>query len=376
MDKVALVTNIAPHYRAPLWERLVETDGLDVYFYFGKGIGSIKEIQFEESKFWKDKSGKIKILNNKYIKKRLVFQTGFRDSFFQHEWKTIIILGDPNIISNWIIALYARFKGIPIIFWGHGLYACDKNLKNRIRKMFLSLANHHLLYGNYAKSILMESGFNNSEISVVYNSLDYEQALRLRKKSIIPNYFRINNIFKNDNSVLVFIGRLTPQKKIPLLLEAANNLKNRDLNFNVLIVGEGEEKNHLFRLAEKLEIPVYFYGAEYDEIKIAELLTNSYLCVSPGEVGLTAVHSLSYGTPVCTHNRYEEQMPEFEAIIEGETGFFYDLEKENLSLKIEEWFTSKTDRENIRENCYKIIDTYYNPNYQLKVIREAITKLI
>lgn len=376
MNKIALVTNIAPHYRMPIWERIIGIKDSDVYFYFGKGKGGIKEICFEESEFWKDKLNKINLLNNKYIKKRLIFQTGLSSIFFQHKWHIIIILGDPNIISNWLIAIYARIKGIPIVFWGHGLYSCDKNLKFKIRKVFLSLANHHLLYGNYAKNLLIECGFDSSRISVINNSLNYEQSLSLRKNSVISNYFGIHNVFENKYPVLVFIGRLTRQKKISLLLEAVSLLKVKNLYFNILIIGEGEEKSRLFSLAEKLDIPVYFQGAEYNENTIAKLLANSDLCVSPGEVGLTAIHSMSYGTPVCTHNSYEKQMPEFEAIIEGKTGFFYDLAKNNLAVKIEDWFGSRTNREEIREKCYNVIDTYYNPNYQLKVIEDVITKFI
>lgn len=54
----------------------------------------------------------------------------------------------------------------------------------------------------------------------------------------------------------------------------------------------------------------------------AEFIYNADLCVSPGNVGLTAMHSLVFGCPVITHNCFEWQMPEFEAIQPGITGDF------------------------------------------------------
>ena len=66
-----------------------------------------------------------------------------------------------------------------------------------------------------------------------------------------------------------------------------------------------------------------FYGATYDEKELSKLIYMSDLTVSPGNIGLTAIHSLSYGTPVCSHSNFNNQMPESEAIINFENGFFF-----------------------------------------------------
>ena len=53
----------------------------------------------------------------------------------------------------------------------------------------------------------------------------------------------------------------------------------------------------------------------YNEEANAELLYNASVCVCPAEVGLTAIHSLLFGTPVVSNDNFDEQMPEFESII-------------------------------------------------------------
>jgi glycosyltransferase involved in cell wall biosynthesis len=118
---------------------------------------------------------------------------------------------------------------------------------------------------------------------------------------------------------------------------------------------------------------VWFYGACYDEEKLAELLYNADLCVSPGNVGLTAMHSMVYGLPVLTHNKFEWQMPEFEAIIEGKTGSFFEYDNlKSLETSISGFFKNVTDRETIRKNCFAVIDSKFNPHIQLNVIRNVL----
>ena len=110
----------------------------------------------------------------------------------------------------------------------------------------------------------------------------------------------------------------------------------------------------------------------YDENLIAKHIYESDLCVSPGNVGLTCIHSLTYGTPVSTHNNFKNQMPEAEAIQDGKNGFFFKENNiEDLQVQIIKWFElyhDKTTKDSVRE----IIDLKYNPYFQLNVITKMI----
>ena len=119
---------------------------------------------------------------------------------------------------------------------------------------------------------------------------------------------------------------------------------------------------------------VWFYGASYDEKTNAELIYNADLCVSPGNVGLTAMHALIFGCPVITHNYFEWQMPEYEAIHAGNTGDFFKMDDiADLIATISKWFAVKSDkREEVRKACFKEIDTNWNPYYQMDIIKKNI----
>ena len=114
-------------------------------------------------------------------------------------------------------------------------------------------------------------------------------------------------------------------------------------------------------------------GALYDESEIARYLYWADLCVSPGNVGLTAIHALSYGLPVITNDNFETQMPEFEAIEQGRTGdFFCEGDVGSLADRIELWLSRNPNREQVRQRCYEVIDTKYNPSHQVEVLSQVL----
>ena len=106
----------------------------------------------------------------------------------------------------------------------------------------------------------------------------------------------------------------------------------------------------------------------------AELIYNADLCVSPGNVGLTSIHSLMFGCPVISNDDFKTQMPESEVIIKGKTGdFFHAYDSSDLSRSISAWFSHHVDdRNRVRMDCFEIIDNYWNPNFQLNILKQVL----
>jgi glycogen synthase len=91
------------------------------------------------------------------------------------------------------------------------------------------LANGLFLYGNGAKDRLILLGFDKSRLHVIYNSLDYANQICIRKElsqEILLS--KKKELFKNyDLPVIIFIGRLTKQKKLEYLMYYAKNYKRK-----------------------------------------------------------------------------------------------------------------------------------------------------
>jgi hypothetical protein len=118
---------------------------------------------------------------------------------------------------------------------------------------------------------------------------------------------------------------------------------------------------------------VHFEGACYDEHRIAELISASTVTVAPGKVGLTAMHSMVYGVPVITHSDADDQMPEWEAIIPGVTGALFARDSvEGLEAAIREWTRDPWPSEPTRRACESIIDRFWNPHVQRRLIEHAV----
>ena len=185
--------------------------------------------------------------------------------------------------------------------------------------------------------------------------------------------------FGNKHPVLLFIGRLEANKRIDQLLHSLVRMNKQGRAVNLVLVGDGSEQEALRELAQRLGVAeqVWFYGPSYAEPEIGQLLYNADLCVSPGNVGLTAMHAMMYGLPVASHRDFTRQGPEVEAIIEGKTGFLFtpdsldDLTESILSW-LERYALQSVQREEVRANCYQIIDAKYNPSHQLQVLRKAL----
>ena len=348
---------------------MLKNKEINTTFYFSpKTIGSIATVSVDKV-YSKSQQKNFKPLTNRFLNQKLIWQKGILKTVFQ-KVDAVIFLGEMTVLSTWIATIIFKLRGIKVIFWGHGLYGSENRFKRFFRIQFLQLADHNLVYEKRAKKLLIQQGFNESKISVIYNSINYEEQKELfQKYRITPP----TKIFNNPYPTLLFVGRLTPQKKVNQLIKAVQVLEKDNNKFNVLVVGEGPEKERLEQLAQPLinQGQCIFYGASYNETKLSKLIYTSDLTVSPGNIGLTGIHSLSYGTPVCSHSNHNHQMPEVEAIIEGKNGFlFKEGDMESLTQGILDWFKNNPnlDREKIRS----VVDKYYNPNFQIKVIKEAI----
>jgi glycosyltransferase involved in cell wall biosynthesis len=159
---------------------------------------------------------------------------------------------------------------------------------------------------------------------------------------------------------------------LDVLVLAVRKLMSDNFPVNVVFVGDDSDDSGIQHLVSEcgLSNNFWFYGACYDEKINSMLLQSADLCVSPGNVGLTAMHSLVYGCPVVTHNMFAMQMPEFEAIIPSVNGDFFEYANvDSLSTVIRRWLSQdKVSLSNVRHECIKVIDDFWNPYFQINVI--------
>lgn len=366
--KLCLINNFAQHYRANIF-CLIDKE-YDCQYVFGKEYLNVKKMDYSLLR------GEIIEVPTRKLLGGWLYRPGIQKMLWK-DFDCFLMLGESRVLSTWLFCIRARlfYPRKKVYFWSHGWYGKESQIERLLKKILFKLPNGGVfLYGNHARDLMIKEGFEPEKLFVIHNSLAYTEQVEVRKRlGKKPIY---QDHFQNANPNLFFVGRLTKIKKLDMVLRAMAQLKERGLQFNMTFIGGGEVQDELEALADELNLRnnVWFYGPCYDENVLGEMIYNADLCVSPGNIGLTAMHSLVFGTPAITHDDFPHQMPEFEAIREGETGsFFKNGSVISLAESIALWFERHgSDREEVRAACMKEIDDNWTPQFQIEVLRKHL----
>ncbi|TQI79809.1 glycosyltransferase involved in cell wall biosynthesis [Serratia fonticola] len=368
--KVAVIYHFFPHYRSGIIKELLKSNDFDFHFYGSDieeyyGIKRCKDVPLD--KFHITRFSKMK---------NFVFQEGLLKLAMSKEYDALIILADPHFVMTWPCSLLAKLKKKKVLFWTHGWTKDLSGIKYKIKKIYHQLSDGLLLYGDRAKNITVENGYPPEKVYVIYNSLDYE--LQLEARNLLEKKYELDvdrrEFYGNADGAIVTVARLIETCRFDLLIDAIYILKSQGYLPMVNIIGDGPVRGKLEKYAREKNVAdqIKFWGACYDESLLSRVIYSADVTVSPGKVGLLAMHSLNYGTPVITHDSFDMQMPEYEAIIQDKTGgFFIHNDSMSLAKEIKKWISNKKSKETIKA-CHEMIDKTYNPYFQSLKIHEAL----
>ena len=291
----------------------------------------------------------------------------------------IILEGSFTLLTNWLAIMVAKLTGKRVLLYGHGWPRRAHGLREWVRLVFYNLAEGLLIYGRRARQIGIENGFDPSKLYVVYNSLNEKDLLYQRRLVTEERCQALKKeLFGKEASwpLLICVGRLTAAKQLDLLLAAVKQMRGHGQDLNILLVGDGPEREALQEQAKKEGLSAHFTGAVHNEVSLSIYFSAADATVIPGAAGLTVIHSLAYGTPVITHDDMNSQGPEAEAVLSGETGFYYlKGDVDSLVRSINETLSQLPRGETTRRKCISIVDKYYNPCRMQRVFDEAVSSI-
>ena len=366
MPKLCCVFNTPSLYREIIYTRIDKEYDCDWYFEDADS----KLVEFNTGKLKCTKRLKTKNLGAFYWVK------GTLSLLRRKEYTQYLMMGATRNLSTLAFLLLKKvfYPKKRAYLWTHGFYGKETFVEGVVKRLLLNSADELLIYGDYACNMMLRMGFRKERLHAIHNSLDYDTQLAIRNHITLSDIYKKH--FRNDNPVLIFIGRLTKVKKLGMLVNAVAELKAHGENYNLVFVGDGVERENIEMLVREKEVEkqVWFYGGCYDENANAELIYNADLCVAPGNIGLTAIHSLAFGCPALTHGDFSHQMPEFEVIKDEVTGTFFERDNLNsMCAAISKWFgTMSAKRNEVRQACYNVIDTEWNPDYQMHILNQII----
>lgn len=198
--------------------------------------------------------------------------------------------------------------------WYHNYL--KENKIGKIKKIFVVPILHFLRMWDRSASERVDYYVTNSENTsrridkfygrksrVIYPPVDYEKLNRLASS---------HQTVKEKDYYLI-VSRLSPYKKIDIAIEAFNKI-----NLPLIIIGDGEDRRRLEKLAEK---NIKFLGFQSEE-KLAEYYRNAKAVIFPGEddFGITILEAMSLGKPVLAYAKGGA----LETVIPGKNGELFE----------------------------------------------------
>jgi glycosyltransferase involved in cell wall biosynthesis len=154
-----------------------------------------------------------------------------------------------------------------------------------------------------------------------------------------------------DGDEIVFVGRLKDQKGVDILLRAASNMDEE-----LLIVGDGPQREELETLAEELEVTATFVGW-VDPDSVGTYLQRGKLFVLPSVDGEGLPNALleayAYGLPVVATDTGGVS----DAVVDDETGFVVEPRSvSELTEKITFLCENPKSRESMGQNARNYVE--------------------
>lgn len=203
-----------------------------------------------------------------------------------------------------------------------------------------------------------------------YSAQEYKRIYKRKTNGIIypPVTISIPEKLPTKEKIIFTVSRLSKFKNVDYLINSFTKITKEFPDYKLYIAGEGEEKENLQNLANKLKIEkqIKFLGKTSDK-QLHELYAKAQytvLCSKNEPFGLVPIESMIFGTPVIAHNSGGPQ----ETILDNRTGFLFetknDLTKKldfALSINPKEYTTmqiqckKRAKRYNISNAVYKLV---------------------
>ncbi|MEA2494530.1 MAG: hypothetical protein QOJ29_2441, partial [Thermoleophilaceae bacterium] len=315
MTSRLIIQRAIPHYRVPLFERLYEE--------FGWVVATAEKSD--------DQEGLLVTGEDRPWVRRFPARKGSRSTYdvalpldrICRELQPDVIVSEYSLQmkTSWQLARMARKGGRPkLVFWSQGwnhergFIRPDDAASQLARLHLLRAADAHLCYSREGADYLKQFMPRGAGIFVAANTVDVgavQPRQRGRNRAGSP-------------PTLLFVGRLTHDKRVPLLIKAASLARRSVPDLRLIIVGEGPDLPAVRTAAEREGSWIQLTGAVYDQERLAGLYAEASLMVYAGSIGLAANEALAHRLPVMIFDRPTRgayHHPEHAYVIDGVTGY-------------------------------------------------------
>ena len=352
MKQLIIIQTVAPAYRKNFFRFLQQKLGDNFQLYAGDSY-------FEASVKTDANITRQAVKNHYLFKRKFLFQTGIWHLLMSNA--VVVMEMNPRIISHWIFLIIRKITGKKTVLWGHAWPRKGKrSFSDKIRHWMRLLADEIIVYTRRQQKELQKK-MPRKKIKTASNALYLQEMMQAVSASDIRN--------------LIYVGRLSPAKKVLFLVKAFHQAMDKiPPSASLIIVGDGEQAQAVKAYVEthNLQNRIRLLGEIFDYQKLKNLYAEALFSVSPGYIGLSVTQSLGFGVPMLV-SRNENHSPEIEAVVEGKTAVFFETDKpEDFARKLQEIYARKEDWIKKREE----ISVFCRKNYSVEAMAKPFLELI
>lgn len=314
-SRVRIFQPIVPEYRKALFDGLAERFGDSIEVWAANSL-SAQDVSVPLGGMRYDYNHPL-IRFGPFIWQRGLSLKGMRKD------DVIVVCGDIHQLSSLWVAFVAKIRGISVVWWGHHKTATSGRLGVWLRLQFAKhLSDVMLVYTKTGIEYLLKRGFHRSRVFATGNTIDQKPIAAAMSYWLQGNrleeFARVHDVIKDH--FFVCCGVLRDKVKLDQFIRVFPDARFK--GYKLVVIGDGPMKTLWQALAKEYGVAdriVWVHGTRSQEI-IAPWFLLAKVMVYPGSIGLTMLHSLSYGLPVVTHSNKDHQMPEYEIMETGVTG--------------------------------------------------------
>jgi glycosyltransferase involved in cell wall biosynthesis len=297
--KLALLTNMIPPYRLPLYSVLADQFDL-LLLHGGKEAnrdswssleGALPNARVVRAWGWQFRYTK-KVNGEAFDEKFIHVTPGFISHLLR--FRPDAIISTEMGFRSMVALTYGTVFRKPVWIWWGGTLHSERNiglLRKALRKALTLWADRWVTYGQTSTEYLLRSGVKREQILQSQNAIDEERF----KTRVEPAWVIL------PRPVVLHVGQFIERKGVGSLLDAAASLQQHGCEFSLLLVGNGRDKEALERRARALGLKnVHFRPAQTPE-RMPSVYRSADLLVFPtleDVWGLVANEAILSGIPV------------------------------------------------------------------------------
>ena len=211
-----------------------------------------------------------------------------------------VLEGNFGILSQAVVALWARLTGRKVIFWVAGwnkpwVTGTAAAVREGFMRVVMRSANYFVCYSTAAGRWLVRLGASPHRVVVAQNTIGTEDIVASRKQVVAEATRLREHLGLIGKPVMTYVGAITADKHTTRLVDLHKALRTRGINVQTVIVGDGPAAGALQTAAAGVD-GIHLLGRIVDTVDPYFALGDVFVLPSIG--GLAINQAMANGLPV------------------------------------------------------------------------------